>query len=346
MDELTDPATGRVYVAQFHVGQGEFGRVYKMAVKDSPTLQFAVKISKANPEALDQFQCEADLLRGLWSDHGALDFPADYFDTIIRFDSSFEFRGHFCIVTEPLGPNLHKILVYRKFTGLGLDLLQKVLSDTLKSLVVLHSFHIVHADVKPENILQKSITSEHVKLIDFGSAIRSDDEGCDYAQTRLYRAPEVILRIGISTASDVWSLGCVAAELVLGIALMSGQSEAQMLFLMAQRFGPFDPEFVSQSPVCESYFGADGALHSAEELGCEDLGRAKRIWKWTRLDDILLHSTEDTKGSPEFLARLRPRMELLTDLLMKMLVVDPAGRISARDALEHPFMKLEIEGDP
>ena len=85
--------------------------------------------------------------------------------------------------------------------------------------------------MKPENILlhRESNSTTDVKMIDFGSACLTTQKGFSYVQSRYYRAPEVILGIDYSTEIDMWSLGCIVAELYNGVALFPGQDENEML---------------------------------------------------------------------------------------------------------------------
>ena len=71
-------------------------------------------------------------------------------------------------------------------------------------------------DLKPENILVKSYNRWEVKVIDLGSSCFETDHLCSYVQSRSYRAPEVILGLPYDKKIDIWSLGCILAELCTG----------------------------------------------------------------------------------------------------------------------------------
>jgi dual specificity protein kinase YAK1 len=74
--------------------------------------------------------------------------------------------------------------------------------------------------------LSLSLTANRVKVIDFGSASHVSKTVCNtYLQSRYYRAPEIILGLPFCEAIDMWSLGCVVAELFLGWPLYPGSSE-------------------------------------------------------------------------------------------------------------------------
>jgi dual specificity tyrosine-phosphorylation-regulated kinase 2/3/4 len=83
----------------------------------------------------------------------------------------------------------------------------------------IHYKRIVHCDLKPENVLFKWKNKSIVKVIDFGTACEEGDCAFNYIQSRYYRAPEIILGMKYDRAIDMWSLGCIVAELFTGEAL-------------------------------------------------------------------------------------------------------------------------------
>ena len=94
--------------------------------------------------------------------------------------------------------------------------LQIVTRQCLEALEFLHDLGIIHCDLKPENILIKSYRRCEIKVIDLGSSCFRSDNLCLYVQSRSYRAPEVILGLPYDQKIDMWSLGCILAELSSG----------------------------------------------------------------------------------------------------------------------------------
>jgi len=91
---------------------------------------------------------------------------------------------------------------------------------------------MIHCDIKPENILFTNKCTNQVKIIDFGSACYTNQIRWPYIQSRFYRAPEVHFLIqiiyginGYDTQIDIWSLGCLCAELYLGLPLFPGNDQ-------------------------------------------------------------------------------------------------------------------------
>ena len=94
--------------------------------------------------------------------------------------------------------------------------MQSITIQCLEALQFLHGLGLIHCDLKPENILVKSYSRCEVKVIDLGSSCFETDHLCSYVQSRSYRAPEVILGLSYDKKIDVWSLGCILAELCTG----------------------------------------------------------------------------------------------------------------------------------
>jgi dual specificity tyrosine-phosphorylation-regulated kinase 1 len=138
---------------------------------------------------------------------------------------------HQCLVFEPLSTNLYQLLVQTKFRGLDLDVVQKIARQLLKALAYLArpDIDIIHCDLKPENIMLKDPERFDIKLIDFGSACKSNEQSYTYIQSRFYRSPEVILGLPYSVAIDMWSLGCMLVELYTGDPLFAGLDEVEMM---------------------------------------------------------------------------------------------------------------------
>ena len=90
---------------------------------------------------------------------------------------------------------------------------------------------IVHCDLKPENILFSCPAKESIKIVDLGSACSLQEKGFTYVCSRYYRAPEMVLnkKANYDFQVDIWSLGCIAAELYNGIPLFLAQSQNELI---------------------------------------------------------------------------------------------------------------------
>ena len=112
---------------------------------------------------------------------------------------------------------MYDFLKDNNFCGLSLGLVRRFAIQILQSLKFLKEHLIIHCDLKPENVLLKAPNRSGIKLIDFGSSCFADERVYTYIQSRFYRAPEIMFAIPYTTAIDMWSFGCILAELYTGI---------------------------------------------------------------------------------------------------------------------------------
>ncbi|KAK8889013.1 hypothetical protein M9Y10_033755 [Tritrichomonas musculus] len=197
----------------------------------------------------------------------------------------------------------------------------------------------------PQNTTQNEIktTSSYddisFKLIDFGSCLFIGDIQ-DYIQSRYYRAPEILLRLPYDSKIDVWSLGCLAVELMLGVPILPAQTELHLATLIERTIGPFPRHMFENSPRSTQIFMPDGKVKPASLL-CEENGEDfattfKPYFVKKKLKKIIMSYESNQPGND-----LRDR-EVFVDLVQKMLAVDPEERFSAADALNHPFLHMDF----
>lgn len=86
----------------------------------------------------------------------------------------------------------------------------------------LRQHSLIHCDLKPENILLMQPQRSAIKVIDFGSSCFINERMYTYVQSRFYRSPEVILGLTYGCEIDMWSFGCILAELYMGYPLFPG----------------------------------------------------------------------------------------------------------------------------
>ena len=116
--------------------------------------------------------------------------------------------------------NLYEVIKSNNFCGLEPNFIKNIANQLLTCIAFLQTHNIIHCDFKPENILLQELSKNNVKVIDFGSSCFDNDKLYAYIQSRYYRAPEVILGLGYNPQIDMWSFGCVLAELYAGIRLL------------------------------------------------------------------------------------------------------------------------------
>merc|ERR1719160_2263619 len=218
-----------------------------------------MKIIKNEKDFVDQSLDEIKLLKLIHANTDDIDSKH-----CIRLIDCFYHKEHLIIVTELLRENLYEFSKFNREQGeapwFTLGRLQKVARQLLIALEYIHGLCLIHSDVKPENILIQSYSRCLVKLIDFGSSCFIDDHLSSYVQSRSYRAPEVLLGLPYGQKIDIWSLGCVLAELWTGYVLFQNDSVQSLLARIAGIIGPFPASMLAVGRFVPNYFTQDGRL--------------------------------------------------------------------------------------
>ena len=251
---------------------------------------------------------------------------------------------HPCILMEYLGPSILNLLEANGLVGLSMRMIQDSMKCVLSTLKELASIGVMHMDVKPENILQSKDDVHLFKLIDFHCAGIMGRPNPSYVQSRFFRAPEVLLHVDYDMKIDVWSLAATAFEMFIGVPLFPGDTEVQMLYLINKMLGPFPESLIKNSPRRNTFFLADGKMKPADRLAEENMEDVKTWKSWFKYDTIADNiMTYSTISSTELSEEEYNNRRVFVDLLEKCLKLDPVERISANDALMHPFFSLKLE---
>uniref|UniRef100_A0A8C8C6M0 non-specific serine/threonine protein kinase n=1 Tax=Oncorhynchus tshawytscha TaxID=74940 RepID=A0A8C8C6M0_ONCTS len=324
------------------LGRGTFGQVAKCWKRGTNEI-VAIKILKNHPSYVRQGQIEVSILSRLSTEN------ADEFN-FVRSYECFQHKNHTCLVFEMLEQNLYDFLKHSKFSPLLLKSIRPVLQQVATALMKLKSLGLIHADLKPENIMLVDPLRQpyRVKVIDFGSASHVSKAVCStYLQSRYYRAPEIILGLPFCEAIDMWSLGCVIAELFLGWPLYPGASEYGQIRYISQTQGLPAEYLLSAGTKTSRFFnrGPDSSYplwrlktpseHEAE-LGIKSKEARKYIFNC--LDDMMQVNMTSLVGT-DVLAEKADRREFI-DLLKKMLTLDADKRITPMKTLNHPFVTM------
>ncbi|PPR05163.1 hypothetical protein CVT26_012249 [Gymnopilus dilepis] len=252
---------------------------------------------------------------------------------IVRLERTFEHRGHLCLVFESLSMNLREVVKrFGKDVGLNIRAVRAYAHQLFLALSLLRKLNIMHADIKPDNILvneQKTV----LKLCDLGSA--SDASENDI--TPYLSLPTPVLGVPYDPSLDIWSIGCTLYELYTGKILFPGRSNNQMLLLMMELKGRFNTKMIKKAKFGDVYFDEMGGFESVEKdrITGNDVVRKVHISKPSRDLRARLMPPSSAKMSDE-------ETKMLTsfiDLLDKCLALDPSRRITPREALAHPFIR-------
>uniref|UniRef100_A0A3Q3EAP6 Protein kinase domain-containing protein n=1 Tax=Labrus bergylta TaxID=56723 RepID=A0A3Q3EAP6_9LABR len=272
--KVQQPAVPRVrlssrssdYIVEDLVGNGAFAKVAK-CVKSATKEMVALRVVKIHTKS--DLQREHEILLKL-----------RYFNpdecNFVKWHCSFMYKRHLCQEFELLDMSLREFVTMRPTRSLHLKEIQTILYQLATTLEVLKRLQVAHCDLKLENIMLVDHVRQplRVKVIDFGSACNASNiaHGA-YIQTRWYRAPETILGLPCSEAIDMWSLGCIAAELFLGHPLYPGSCEYQMRQFMIQTQGQLPGYFLSA--------GLKRSLFYWRTWKYVDLQETTRVWRYS-----------------------------------------------------------------
>eukprot|EP01042_Synura_sphagnicola_P002251 gene2251-2691_t len=259
----------------------------------------------------------------------------------VRLLSHTEYRQHVAMVFEPMHMNLRETLKkFGKNVGINISAVRMYARQLLVALKHIADLKIVHADIKPDNVLVSSDLKQ-VKLCDFGSAFRETDVDNDptpYLVSRFYRAPEIVLALNYDRMIDLWSCGVCLYELFTGHVMFPGRTNNEMLRLMMEVKGKCAVKMIRahlrayESLQMEPHFQEDMRFKLYEQ----DPVTGKPI---LRVVDITQPSKDlsTTLLSAKAGADDRRLVSLLGDLLEKILTLDPSKRPPVQEALKHPF---------
>ncbi|CDK24603.1 unnamed protein product [Kuraishia capsulata CBS 1993] len=227
----------------------------------------------------------------------------------IQMPYSFETFTEVYLIQELMDTDLHRVIRNQRLSD---DHCQYFVYQTLRALKALHSANVLHRDLKPSNLLLNGNCD--LKLCDFGLArsIASAEDNfgfmTEYVATRWYRAPEIMLTFQeYTTAIDVWSVGCILAEMISGKPLFPGTDYHNQLWLIIEVLG---------TPLMEDYSGIN----------------SRRAREYIR--------TLPFRRKVPFEQLFPDANPLAVDLLEKLLTFNPKKRIKVEEALGHPYLSL------
>lgn len=326
---LGELINGRYHIQQ-NLGKGMFSSVVRATDSTTGGL-VAIKIIRQNDTMRKAGMKEIGILEQLREED-----PEDK-KHLIRFERFFDHKGHLCMVFENLSMNLREVL--KKFgrdVGLNLRAIRTYAQQMFTGLALLRRCNILHADLKPDNLLVND-TRNILKVCDLGSASpASDNEITPYLVSRFYRAPEIILGIQYDYAIDVWSIGCTLFELYTGKILFTGRNNNQMLKSIMECRGKYPPKLLRRGSLAHLHFDDMLNFHSTEQdkVTGRLVTRIVDFKKPTRdLKTRLLG--QGTRGLPDIEVK---ELNLFIDFLERCLSLNPEKRCTPAEALKHPFL--------
>eukprot|EP00435_Cladocopium_sp_Y103_P023842 s1245_g5.t2 len=337
------------YVVKKKVGEGSFGRVLA-CVDESKKLAVAVKVVKGVPRYKEHAHAEAELLREiLRCDPGRQSY-------CVKLLGEFTHAvAHCCLVFELLDISLSDFMRDTDDRGLMLRDIRTIASQMLQCLNFLSAMGLTHTDIKCRNAMLKDSRGDmvphprkegqetrklrrcEIRVIDFGGAVLKKERHSRHIGTRQYRSPEVVLGLQWDEKTDVvWSqglrplkqrsLGCVLLTLYTGERPFPVQSSLQHLAVMQRVIGELPKDMVRLA----STGGTLPEDASVDSRGCLQLHR--------KLPD---EAQELLDAARPLQQRILPQHGNFLKLLEALLAMQPGRRMSAEDALKHPFLTSE-----
>uniref|UniRef100_A0A803QXJ0 dual-specificity kinase n=1 Tax=Cannabis sativa TaxID=3483 RepID=A0A803QXJ0_CANSA len=328
---------------QSKMGEGTFGQVLECWDREKKEM-VAIKIVRGIKKYREAAMIEIEVLQQL----GKHDKNGN---RCVQLRNWFDYRNHICIVFEKLGPSLYDFLRKNNYRSFPIDLVREIGRQLLDCVAFMHDLHMIHTDLKPENILlissdyvkvpdyksssrspkdssyfKRVPKSSAIKVIDFGSTTYERQDQTYIVSTRHYRAPEVILGLGWSYPCDIWSVGCILVELCTGEALFQTHENLEHLAMMERVLGPIPQHMLKRVERPAEKYVRKGRLDWPE--GATSRESIKAVQKLHRLQNLVMQHVDHSAGD-------------LIHLLQGLLRYEPSERMTAREALRHPFLSRD-----
>lgn len=341
------------YIVRSVAGKGTFGTVfYCFDRKRGCTV--ALKAVRSVDRYLDAAEVEIDILRTIYrKDPSSKSLCVQL---LKYFTDKVDGKEHVFLVFEKLDRSLYEFCKANDYRGFPMEHVKSFAKQLLTSLQFCHSIKLIHTDLKTENVLllddaydldkdgERILRNTEIRLIDFGGATFDNEHHSSMINTRQYRSPEVILGLPWSYPSDMWSLGCILAELFTGELLFSTHDDLEHLALIQKIVGTPLPESLAHAALRPFRHSSTSSPRNNKRGG-----RSSSV---ARPDEIISNSLRlrwpeycDSKSSREHVESQLPLTKLLgkhkefLDLLEGLLEWDPRHRLTAEQALRLPLFK-------
>lgn len=315
LDALKHPFFSSYRPIQEKLGKGSYGKVSKIyhAIEKK---YYAIKLP--HDEAIEELKHEArtlDLINSHNSDGS--------FAIVRKVDwiaKESQINNCWGLVLDLHGATLHDAIRKKEFPYASFPLIKEIGRQLLKALSFLERLKIVHSDLKPANILLKDRDLRAVVIIDFGESFTPPfaKELDSYRQTRWYRDPDCALQTrDYSYPIDMWSLACVLMELFQKTVLFPAVSVLHLVQLHQPCLGHYPDKLIEKKTL----LGTIPRYRQENRFSIET-----RVWDTILLSNRKAIPQETTAETKNFI-----------DLIQRMLHLDQKNRISASNALNHPF---------
>ena len=299
------------------LGSGSFGQVVK-CIDHKNGGEVAIKVICNEERRAAQAAIECQILEYLQRaiPQEAKKMKDEESWNIVEYKGHFSHRSHLCIVFPLLGASLYDLAA----KGMELPQIQSICAQLVRGLTMLQRLRLIHCDLKPDNILMRPTEDgsiDRIDLIDFGTSCFEGGELYMYVQTRYYRSPCVILGIPYDCGVDMWSLGCVLAELHMGRPLFPGDNDVDQLARIMEILGPPPMHVVERSQKRNIFFEGE-------------TNRPRIVPN--------LHGKRRRPGTRSLKNLVQTKDEVFLSFLEGCLCWDPNKRLTPETAVNHEFV--------
>lgn len=371
------------------LGKGRFATVWSARNKTSGAL-VAIKVYRMGTSNGSYFENEVKILNRIFEMSMMTQTPPTnligYLGTFAHVTIGHDRapRIHPCILFNLAGDSVSRLLKFCRRTygkGLPVNVVKKIMRDTLTGLAYLHKCNIIHTDIKPSNLLMNKKIDEldesgvEISLGDLGSSTVADELFSEHVGTTQYCAPELILELPYSFAIDIWAAFAMCFELITGDLLFDVYAECGITYgedvdgeLIDGGYNSdsgnecyVENDVTSTTMVSSHYAPRDGGDSSGSEdsenmeqvnyrhllLIEKVIGPAPR--EFTRQARLYYNRRDKLKNNPDIVHVRIPELlfanyemdmkdcKRIGDFLLCGLKYMPEDRITAEQALQHPF---------
>ncbi|KAJ9489498.1 hypothetical protein VN97_g3785 [Penicillium thymicola] len=233
------------------------------------------------------------------------------------------------LVTELMATDLNTILKAKRVEN---QFVQYFMYQIMRGLKYLHSAGVIHRDLKPSNILVNENCD--LKICDFGLARIQESHMTGYVSTRYYRAPEIMLTWRkYNEKVDIWSAGCIFAELLLGEPLLPGTNHINQFCVITDLLGN-PPEEVIKNITSENTLNFINSLPKRERKP---------------ISQLIPSANADAAGLIDRMLQFDPQVRIsATDALASLYLApyhDPSDEPVAAEAFDWAFLEADLPAD-
>lgn len=290
--------------------QGTFGKVFKCRDRNTGK-SYAVKVTVNDPVDVTEIR----ILNAVKGNKLFVQFRECYTQFHVE-DSKLTTSRY--LVTELLYTSLYNVICKNAIPNRLIVEITKQLADAL---LFLKTKQIIHADLKPENIMFRKPNCSEIAIIDFGTSVYNDDDKFLTIQTSPYRCPESIFELDWSYPADMWSLGCLICEMYTGRRLFDYKGDYH------DELENFDArnEHLHQIEIVSGFYPLHMTRKSAVSVThfCSK-GKSNRLMK----------KTTSSIENQRTIDRIFAGWPNMCKLIKKMLVIDPSKRITIEELVK------------